>query len=150
MQQVSRGSAHTVGVSEPPLQNSTVIGGSQSNRPGLTEDRPHAMYVPPTELADKRQATALRSDSTLKNPYSQLGPREWTNLPSSEVPMIDVQTATAMRKVQIRPFVVAMRKWNWWRHDYVVAMMGVGIPQNQWVAVLPIIWMIRHEMRMKN
>ncbi len=69
-QQMSHGSAQTVRLSDPPLQNSTVIGGgsSQSSRPGLTQHGQHAMYVPPTELAKKIQATALRSDSMLKNP----------------------------------------------------------------------------------
>ncbi len=55
----------------------------------------------------------------------------------SEVPTIDVVTATAMCKVQVRQFVAATRKWNWWCHDFEVAMMGAAIPQQQWVAVLP-------------
>ncbi len=72
-QQMSHRSMQTVRLSDPPLQNSTVIGGgnSQSNRPSLMQHGPRAVYVPPTELADKRQATALHSESMLKNPYSQ-------------------------------------------------------------------------------
>ncbi len=42
-----------------------------------------------------------------------------------------------MRKVSIRLFVAANKKWTRWRHDFEVAMMGAGIPQSHWVAVLP-------------
>ncbi len=77
-QQVSHRSVQTVQLSEPPLQNLTAIGGGngQSCRPGLMLHGPHTVYVPPTELADKRQATMLHFDSMLKNPYSQLGPHD--------------------------------------------------------------------------
>ncbi len=95
------------------------------------------MYVPLTELAEKRQATALHSESTLKNPYVQLGPCEQTNMLLSEVPMIDSVMATAMRKVHICQFVASMRKWHRWCYDFSVAMMEADIPKERWVAVLP-------------
>ncbi len=69
----------------------------------------------------------LHSESMLKHPHSQLGPREWTNMLPSEVPMIDAATATAMRKVYIHQFMEATRKWNWWCYDFEVAMMGADI-----------------------
>ncbi len=71
-QQVSHGSLQTVRLGEPPLQNSTAIGGGndQSRRPGLMLHGPHTVYVLATELADKRQSTMLHSESMLKNPYS--------------------------------------------------------------------------------
>ncbi len=77
-QQVSHGSAQTVRMSEPPLQNSAVIGGgsTQGARPGLTQHGLHAVYVPPMRLTDKRQVAASFLDTTLKHPYAQLGPRE--------------------------------------------------------------------------
>ncbi len=68
------------------------------------------MYVPPRELADKRQVAASFSDVALKHPYAQLGPHERTDLPQSQVPTIDVKTAQAMRKVNLKPFVAASRK----------------------------------------
>ncbi|MCP4536706.1 MAG: hypothetical protein GY832_06125, partial [Chloroflexi bacterium] len=133
-QQVSHGSMQTDGVIEPPLQNSTAIGGDAmpTVRPGVTHYSANAVYVPP--IADTRQGAAKTAQ-----PYSNLhlGPREHTDLPESQVPMIDAKTAQAMHKVSIRPFIAASRKWVWWRHDFQVQMLGVGIPESHWVAVLP-------------
>ncbi len=94
-QQVLHGSAQTVRLGEPPLQNSTAIGGrnGQVRQLGLTVHGAHTVYVPPMEIADKRQATMVCSDSMLKNPYTQLGTHERTNMPPSEVQEIDVTMA---------------------------------------------------------
>ncbi len=54
-----------------------------------------------------------------------------------QVPQIDMKIAQSMRKVNIRLFIAATRKWKRWRHDFEVAMLGAGIPQVHWVAVLP-------------
>ncbi len=88
------------------------------------------MYVPPTELADKRQAMMLHSESMLKNPYSQLGLHERTNMLPLEVTTIDMVMAMAMRKVHIHQFVASTWKWNWWRYDFQVAMMGQTFPRS--------------------
>ncbi len=123
---------------EQPLQNSTAIGtlNDDVRRPGLAVQAQHSVYVPPMELANKRQA-AVRNNSMLLNPYMQLGMHVQTNMPLSEVQEIDVTTATAMHKVHICQFVVSTRKWNRWRYDFEVAMKGADIPQTRWVAVLP-------------
>ncbi len=151
-QQMLHGSTQTVQLNDPPLQNSTAIGGGNgpSNRLGLTLHGPCTVYVPPTELAEKRQATALHSESTLKNPYLQLGPRERTNMLPSEVKAIDAVMAMATCKVHIRQLAASMQNWNWWCYDFEVAMMGADIPKERWVAVLPATWMIQPETHMKN
>ncbi len=95
-------------------------------QPGLAVQALHAMYVPPMELADKRQAT-VHTDLTLQKPYMQLGTREQTNVPPSEVQEINVTTAMAMCKVHIHPFVATTWKWNQWHYDFEVAMKGADI-----------------------
>ncbi len=151
-QQALHGSTQTDRLNEPPLQNSTAIGGGsgQSRRPGLTLHRTHTVYVPPTELADRRQTTTLHSDSTLKNPYTQLGPRERTNMPLSEMQEIDVTMAAAMRKVHIHQFVVSTWRWNRWRYDFEVAMKGQTFPRKGGLQFCLATLMIHLEMRMKK
>ncbi len=137
-QQVLHGSMQTIQLNEQPLQNSTAIGGSNDDArwPGLAVQKQLAVYVPPTELADKRQAAAC-DNSTLLNPYMQLGMRERTNMPPSEMQEIDVTMAMAMHNVHIHQFIVSTQKWNRWCYDFEVAMKGADIPQARWVAVLP-------------
>ncbi|MCP4544096.1 MAG: hypothetical protein GY832_43855 [Chloroflexi bacterium] len=66
VQQVSHGSAQTTGVSEPPLQNSTAIGGG-SVRPGLTQYASHTVYVPPATLKEAKQAAATEGLSQTRS-----------------------------------------------------------------------------------
>ncbi len=129
-QQVSHGSMQTTGVIEPPLQNSTAISGETtlSVRPGLTHYGANTVCVPPA--VNIRQAAAPKGTAAQLHPYLQLGPREHTDLPESQVPMIDARTAQAMRKVSIRPFVATSRKWVQWRHDFQIQMLGAGIPES--------------------
>ncbi|MCP4544631.1 MAG: hypothetical protein GY832_46610, partial [Chloroflexi bacterium] len=136
VQQVSRGSVQTVRMGEPPLQNSTAIDGG-SVRPGLTQHGNNTVYVPPAALADKKQTAVAATGDAMSHSHPQMGPRQRTDLPSAQVPQIDAKIAQSMRKVNVRQFVAATRKWKWWRHDFEVAMLGAGIPQTHWVAVLP-------------
>ncbi len=96
----------------------------------------HSVYMPTTELADKRQVAAC-SNLAIRNPYMPLGTRVRTNAPQAQLQEIDVHTATSMHKVHIDNFNSVKQKWNRWRHDFQMAMKGADIPQTRWVAVLP-------------
>ncbi len=114
-QQVSCVSAQTVRMHEPLLQNLTAIGAltEDARRPVLAVQAQNSIYVPITELAEKRQA-AVASNSSLLNPYMPLGTCVQTNMLPSEVQDIDVPTAAAMCKVHIQKFCASTRKWNRW------------------------------------
>ncbi len=73
-QQMSRGSAQTVRMHEPPLQNSAAIGplNDDARQPGLVMQSQHSVYMPMMELADKRQLAAC-SNLALLNCYMPLG-----------------------------------------------------------------------------
>ncbi len=102
---MSRRSAQTVQVNEPPLQNSAAIGplNDDARQPGLVMQSQHSVYTPTMELSDKRQL-AVCSNSALLNPYMPLGTRVRTNVPYSELQQIDVKMATSMRNVHIEKF----------------------------------------------
>ncbi|MCP4544097.1 MAG: hypothetical protein GY832_43860, partial [Chloroflexi bacterium] len=57
-------------------------------------------------------------------------------MPVMEIPEISDKTAQNMRKVNIRLFVAATKKWKRWRYDFEVAMRGAAIPRNHWVAAV--------------
>ncbi len=137
-QQALHGSAQTLRMHEPLLQNCTAIGAlnDDARQPGLVTHSQHSIYTPITELADKRQMAAC-SNLALLNPHMPLGTCVRTNVPPSQLQDIDVTTATLMRKVHIRQFDVMTCQWNQWQHDFEVAMKGADIPQSRWVAVLP-------------
>ncbi|MCP4543494.1 MAG: hypothetical protein GY832_40800, partial [Chloroflexi bacterium] len=84
----------------------------------------------------KKQMAVSATNEALSQSHPQMGPRACTDLPAIEVPEIDDKTAQAMRKVNIRPFIAATRKWKRWRHNFEVAMRGAAIPRMHWVAVL--------------
>ncbi len=90
-QQVSCGLALTGQVNGPPLQNSTAIGhaNDEVRRPGLATQSQHSVYMPTTELAEKRQV-AICSNSAIQNPYMPLGTHVRTNVPQAQLQEIDV------------------------------------------------------------